>query len=146
MLCVTRRRSIMMKKNSRKSAKPENPRGGATVFVEKAADAQPDDPVERASKANDAIEGAYPRRAASSSIETEVHVGALRVGQKQALREGRAEKVLERCTHVRVSGSLQKLTQASKNAILDAVAEMASRPCCACSPWPSGKISRATKT
>merc|ERR1711937_88265 len=42
--------------------------------------------------------------------------------------KGAPEKVFERCTHIRVAGSKQKLTAANKTAILDTVAEMASRP------------------
>merc|ERR1719390_613584 len=99
------------------------------VFVEKAADAQPRDPVERASQENEKIEGAYPRRAVLEFDRDRKSMSVLCGSAKNKLYvKGAPEKVLERCTHVRVHGSSKKLTAASKNAILDAVAEMASRP------------------
>ena len=85
------------------------------VFVEKAAVAQPDDPVERASKANDAIEAAYPRRAVLEFDRDRKSMSVLCGKTKNKLYvKGAPEKVLERCTHVRVAGSSKKLTQASE--------------------------------
>ena len=37
--------------------------------------------------------------------------------------KGAPEKVLERCAHIRIAGSKQKLTQANKTAILDTVGD-----------------------
>ena len=99
------------------------------VFVEKAADEQPDDPVERASKENDAIEAKYPRQAVLEFDRDRKSMSVLCGKAKNKLYvKGAPEKVLERCTHIRVAGSKQKLTAANKTAILDTVAEMASRP------------------
>merc|ERR1719258_706377 len=99
------------------------------VFVEKAADEQPSDPVERAKAANDKIEGKYPRRAVLEFDRDRKSMSVLCGKTKNKLYvKGAPEKVLERCTHIRIAGSKQKLTQASKNEILETVAEMASRP------------------
>merc|ERR1719487_921848 len=90
------------------------------VFVEKAAAAQPRDPVERASKENDAIEAAYPRRAVLEFDRDRKSMSVLCGSAKNKLYvKGAPEKALERCTHIRVNGSKQKLTAASKNAILE---------------------------
>ena len=100
-----------------------------SVFVEKAADAQPRDPVERAKAENEKIEGKYPRRAVLEFDRDRKSMSVLCGSAKNKLYvKGAPEKVLERCTHIRDCRLKQKLTAASKNAILDTVAEMASRP------------------
>jgi Ca2+-transporting ATPase len=102
------------------------------VFVEKAADAQPLDPVLRASRANAAFQEAAPRRAVLEFDRDRKSMSTLcgyASGSKNKLYvKGAPENVLERCTHIRTSSGKKALSAKDKSTLLKAIAAMASRP------------------